>query len=296
MLLDLAAPQTPHDSTSLPHTDPPGTWAARLSLRYARRERRTVLVSRRHDGPLVVQKPLYPEGDGVCHSIIVHPPAGIVGGDSLTLSAQLDHDAHALLTTPGAGKWYRSAGHGAEQRIAFTVASGACLEWLPQETIVFDGAVANMDTSVHLAHEGRFIGWEILCLGRSGAGERFARGACRLHTRILHGDRLAWWERGVIAPSTRANVQQSPVGLHHHAVSATMIAAGATLDAETLNATRAVAPRAGVAAVTQLPGVWLARYLGDSSEAAREYFVALWHLVRPTLIGRDAATPRIWRT
>ncbi len=294
MPLDFAALAPLSDSTDRSPAGHTSAWAARLALHYARRGARTVLASREHDGPLVVQKPLYPEGDSVCHTIIVHPPAGIAGGDTLQLDAMLAEDAHVVLTTPGAGKWYRSAGRGAEQSIGFQLAPGACLEWLPQETIVFDGALANMHTRIRIASGARFIGWDILCLGRTGSGERFTRGECRLHTRVELDGRLAWWERGRIVGS--APVQSARVGLGGHTVSATMIAIGAALDDDHLAMTRAVRPRHGIAGVTPLPRVWIARYLGDSSEAAREYFIALWHIVRPALAGRAATIPRIWRT
>src|SRR2546423_14099799 len=116
------------------------SWKARLSLSFARDGNRSVLAERSHEGPLVVQKPLYPEGDAVCHAIVVHPPGGIAGGDELRLDVSAAAGAHALLTTPGAGKWYRSAGAQAKQLLSFSLQG--TLEWLPRETIVFDGALA----------------------------------------------------------------------------------------------------------------------------------------------------------
>src|SRR5947199_8140494 len=113
------------------------SWNASLSLGFARRGDRTALAARAHDGPLVVQKPLYPEGADVCHAIVVHPPGGIAGGDQLALRAECAAQSHAVLTTPGAGKWYRSAGTWARQSLDFNIAG--TLEWLPRETIVFDG-------------------------------------------------------------------------------------------------------------------------------------------------------------
>src|SRR5712664_2890683 len=110
-------------------------WRAQLHLRFARAGNKTVLLERTSDGPLVVQKPLYPEGEAVCHAIVVHPPGGIAGGDELDLRVSAATGSHALLTTPGAGKWYRSAGPLARQSLQFDV-SGT-LEWLPRETIVF---------------------------------------------------------------------------------------------------------------------------------------------------------------
>jgi hypothetical protein len=122
--------------------DPAASWKAELSLGFEFTDGRTVLARKQHDGPLVVQKALYPEGGEVCHAIIVHPPAGIAGGDELALNVQSGKAAAALLTTPGAGKWYRTSGPWAAQRLVFDVEG--TLEWLPQETIVFDGARADL--------------------------------------------------------------------------------------------------------------------------------------------------------
>src|SRR2546426_9221839 len=149
-------------------------WKADLSLGFSCRNHKSLLSERRSDGPLVVQKPFYPEGDAVCHAIVVHPPAGIAGGDELTLTIQTKPNSSVLLTTPGAGKWYRSAGPRASQKLRFDVQGD--LEWLPQETIVFNGALAAMDCEVNLGAEARYLGWEILCLGRTGSGARFDQG------------------------------------------------------------------------------------------------------------------------
>src|SRR5262245_65010945 len=126
------------------------SWRAQLDLRFACREGRTLLQERRSDGPLVVQKPLYPEGGAVCHAIVVHPPGGIAGGDQLALNVGDEDGSHALLTTPGAAKWYRSAGSWAAQTLDFDVRG--TLEWLPPETIVFDAALAKLKTRIAL-HE-----------------------------------------------------------------------------------------------------------------------------------------------
>lgn len=268
-------------------------WRASLALDFVRRGPRTVLAGRRHDGPLVVQKALYPEGEDVCHTIVVHPPAGVAGGDALTLDARLGAGAHALLTSPGAGKWYRSAGPWAEQRIAFDVAPGACLEWLPQENIVFDGARATMSSEFRLAGDARFIGWEILCLGRTGSGERFGSGELRLAMRVTRDGAPLWIERGTIAGG--GVLLESPAGLAGQPVTGTLVAT-LTPDGELLSRLREAAPVAGAGAVTRLPGVLVARYLGASGEAARAYFAALWGMIRPAVAGRGAALPRIWRT
>jgi len=261
------------------------SWKARLRLRFERRDGRTVLAAREHDGPLVVQKALYPEGDAVCHAILVHPPAGIAGGDELELNARSTEGAHALLTTPGAGKWYRSAGPWASQKLRFEVAGA--LEWLPQETIVFDGAMARLETEVRLHGDARYLGWEVLCLGRTGSGERFGKGEIRVNSSLTRDGKLLWLERGRIAGG--GALLESPAGLQGQPVCATLVAAGPAAD---LAACREIE---GLA-VTQLPGVLVARYLGDSSERAKQLLARLWTVLRPAVFGREAQMPRIWST
>ncbi len=269
------------------------TWRAELELGFERRGERTVLATRRQDGPLAVQKALYPEGDGVCHAIVLHPPGGIAGGDELEIAVRAADHAHALLTTPGAAKWYRTAGPWASQSLTIEVGDGACVEWLPQEAIVFDGALAGMRTELRLASRARYIGWEILCLGRSGSGERFARGACRPETRLLRDGRLLRFERGTIDGG--GSLLESPAGLAGQAVCATLLAAAPNLE-QLLPGCREARPQSGEGAVTLLPGVLVARYLGASSEAAKRYFTHLWRLLRPAVAGTEAREPRIWST
>lgn len=275
------------------HAAQPG-WQAALSLGFERRGARTVLAARRHVGPLVVQRALYPEGDDVCHAIVVHPPAGIVGGDALRIDVDLGADAHALLTTPGAGKWYRSAGARGSlvQRIA--VGDGAVCEWLPQESIVYDGAAGDLATEVDIAGDGVFIGSEMTCFGRSGAGERYTRGDFAMRTRIRRDGRTLWLERGRVDGG--GALLDSPVGLAGWPVTATLLVAAKTVDMALLEACREVLPEAGEGAATLLPGLLVARYRGPACEPGRNWFNRLWTLLRPPLAGRAATLPRIWHT
>lgn len=234
----------------------------------------------------MVQKPLYPEGPDVCHAIVVHPPGGIAGGDELFLSSGVALEAKVLLTTPGAGKWYRSAGPWAKQRLAFEVEGS--LEWLPRETIVFDGALAELECEVRLGAQARYIGWEIVCLGRTGSGERFSRGKLRIAARVVKDGKPIWIERGELEGG--GGLMRSSVGLAGHCVFGTLIAAAPAFDAALVNACREFA------AVTLLPGLLVARHLGDSTEEAFRRFSSVWSLLRPAVNGRAAAEPRIWRT
>lgn len=268
------------------------SWKASLSLEFDFTDKKTTLSRKVHDGPLVVQKPLYPEGREVCHAIVVHPPGGIAGGDELSLRVKTGEGASTLLTTPGAAKWYRSAGPWAKQSVAFDV-QGA-LEWLPQETIVFDGALADSAYDVDLGARAGFIGWDIVCLGRTGSGEKFSRGTFRSSVQVRREGRLLWRERGRIDGGGR--LLDSPAGLAGSPVFGTLFAAVLNVDRKILDHLREQQPTLGAGAVTLLPGILLARYLGGSGEAARRYFTALWRILRPALLGREAIEPRIWQT
>jgi urease accessory protein len=244
-------------------------WKASLSLGFSRAGNRTVLSRRQSDGPLVVQKALYPDGPGRCHAIVVHPPGGIAGGDELALDVRAEPEAHALLTTPGAAKWYRSAGAWAKQTLRYEVEGS--LEWLPRETIVFDGALADLETRIALKDNASYVGWEVLCLGR------FKRGKVKIDTRVMQGERLLFIEKGEIEAGGR--LAGSPAGLGGRAVLGTFVA------------TSEAKPDIPGLALTRLPGLLVARYLGDSSEEAMHAFTRLWKALRPF-----AVEPRIWST
>lgn len=272
----------------------PAGWDARLKLAFERVAGRTVLATRRHVGPLRVQKALYPEGAEVCQAIIVHPPGGVVGGDSLAIGVGAGPGAHAQLTTPGAAKWYRSAGPVARATTELRVASGALIEWLPQEAIVFDGARTSIALTVDVASGARFIGWDVTCLGRTASGERFGSGSWRQSLELRRDGALVFCERTAIDGGARA--LRSGALLGGAPVFGTLIVTGVTMPDPLLAACRATVCPTGDGAVTRLPEVLVGRYRGDSAHAARTYFATLWRLVRPLVAGREAVMPRIFST
>ncbi|HQT26658.1 MAG TPA: urease accessory protein UreD [Burkholderiales bacterium] len=260
-----------------------------------RRGKETILARRKHFGPLRVQKPFYPEG-GVCHVLLLHPPAGIAGGDRLEIEALLEEGSHALMTTPGAGKFYGSIGPEASVSCQFEVGKNAVLEWLPQETIVFDGAKARTTTKVNLDEEASFIGWEVICLGRRASGERFDSGFLGLSTRLERNGIPFWLERGLLEGGSP--LLKSKAGLSGFSSSCTLLASGKGMSPALLAACREILPQetGALHGLTMLPDLLVGRYLGHSSEAARAWFVDIWRLLRPAMIGRDPHPPRIWRT
>ncbi|MEI7052827.1 urease accessory protein UreD [Pseudomonas koreensis] len=267
------------------------SWHAELELAYARFGDCTRPVQRRHLGPLRVQKHLYAEGPEVCQHIIVHPPGGIAGGDRLNISARVDADAWAQITSPGAAKWYRAAGP-AYQQLDLKVAAGATLEWLPQETIVYSAAQAELTTSIELEGDARLFYWDVVALGRPASGERFDLGHFQAHLDIRRDGRLLWHERQRITGND--GLLDSPIGLDGNPVFATLLVSG-EIDAELLERCRSLGHEVR-GDLTQLPGLLVARCLASEALLARAWLIDLWRLLRPALLGREAQPPRIWNT
>jgi urease accessory protein len=273
-------------------------WIARLRLGFDRDGDTTRLMRREHVGPLRVQKPLYPEHPSICHSIIVHPPGGVVGGDELHIDVDAGPEARALLATPGAAKWYRSNGHRSRQRLRIHIAKGAALEWLPQETIIFNAADIELDTLIDLGGDATYIGCEILCFGRTASDERFDQGRVQQSITIRRDGKPLWLEQGLLQGGSRPML--SPLGLGGHSVCASLIAVSPAAGATVLNSLReqcaASSKGRGQLGVTHMKSVIIVRYLGNTSEVAREVMLTAWKVLRPALLGSPAVVPRIWNT
>lgn len=269
-----------------------GGWQARLQLEFAQRGDSTRLAGRRHQGPLVVQKPFYPEG-GVCHVYVLHPPGGVVGGDRLELEVTAGDATHALLTTPASAKFYRSAGEPAQQIQQLRVGPDAILEWLPQDTILFSGSQVELASRIELSPGARFIGWEILDLGRPWSGEKYTRGGCRQSLEMYRDGRPVLIER--LALQAGDPLLEAQWGLARNCISGTLLATPAS--DEMLEAVRDLAPAQGESfSATRIRDVLVCRYLGQRAEGARQTFIAAWERLRPLLLQRPACPPRIWAT
>jgi urease accessory protein len=274
-------------------------WTARLELRFARLEGATRVVRRAHEGPLQVQRPFYPDRRGGCHVYILHPPGGIVGGDRLDIDVATETGAEALLTTPAATKFYRSAGLVARQSVRLEVAAGSLLEWLPQETIVFGGARACSTVVANVEPGGRFIAWDVCCLGRPLSGDLFASGFYAPRFELYSGGRPVFIERARIEAD--GPVRSSRIGLAGAPVFGSLVALADSLTDSTEVVTerlRAVLPGEashGTFGVTGKRRVVVCRYLGHDAQRAREGFLLAWRELRQ-IFSMPASPPRIWAT
>ena len=268
-------------------------WHAGLDLEFAASYECTKLVHRAHRGPLMVQSPFYPEGP-VCHLYVLHPPGGVVAGDSLGVTVRLRERAHALLTTPAATKIYRSNGDTACIDQDLSLAPGATLEWLPQDTLAFAGARARIRTRVRLRGSARFMGWEALCLGLPASGERFDHGSIRQDMELWKDDEPLLIERN--ACDAGSALMRSAWGLANRCAFASMLVYPA--EEHLLPAVRALLERsdAPTAAATEVDGVLVCRVIGDDMSRVRKLLVAIWQMLRPKFLGLEPSAPRIWAT
>lgn len=280
-------------------------WNASLTLDYTRQGGRIegqqdgCTVARfLHSGPLRILQSLYPEGAGICHNVIVHPPGGLVGGDRLDVQVSVGGDAHGLVTTPGATRFYRSEGAAAVQQAQITLAGGARLEWLPMETICYSGCLAENRLAMQLAPGSELIGWDITALGLPAAGQPFAAGSLLQHLELCG----AWLERGHIRALDQ-RLLSSPLGLAgQRCIASLFFAAGEPLAVarrqELLDVARSVIDahplRASTGATCPNAQVVVVRALAPLVEPAMQLMQAVraawrqqaWHLA--------AERPRSW--
>ena len=273
----------------------PTGWVAKLNLNIQCVGGHSRLINPSHSGPLRVQKPFYPEGASLAHLYILHPPGGVVGGDQLYIDMLVSKKAKGLMTTPGATKIYRSDSKTMILQQTFVVEEQATLEWLPQETIIFDGAFVDSTTKVNLVGDSKYIGWEIVCFGRPGAGEVFKHGLVRMNLEIWRDDLPIWLDRTVYLAETETNsIFQAAWGLNSSPVMATLIASSCTQQIHEALTEQHL--EKGSYSTSLIEDVLVCRYIGACSQEAKACFLEIWSQLRPKLLNRSPCPPRVWNT
>ncbi|NOI74311.1 urease accessory protein UreD [Vibrio coralliilyticus] len=279
-------------------SDTESGWKAKLKLLFTDRGDKTVIRERQQQGPLAIQRPLYPEGKA-CHTYLLHPPGGVVGGDTLRIDTQVAQGAHVLVTTPGATKFYRSEQRYAHQQQVLTVESGGLLQWLPQENIFFPDAHARLDTQIHLEKDAQFVGWEMHCFGRPALNEGFSSGHLVGKTEIYRQGKKILTEGLNIRGGDKYMKQKGLLGFP---MSGTLYISSQDDDFFHLvqsllsNIQSQVGTDKIIIAATQLEELVVIRALGHWSEVILNSFQLVWQQARQQWTGTLPHPPRIWAT
>jgi urease accessory protein len=270
-------------------------WTADLQLRFQREEDRTVMTERRHTGPLQVQKPLYPEGRSVCHTVILHPPGGMAEGDAVKIDVAQGPDSKTVLTSPAAAKWYKSIKNFASQEVRIRLGERAQLDWLPPENILFEHARADFRFQLELGEEASAIGWETFVFGRRAMGETWDSGVLRIDAQFVDTNGLLWSERANLKGAS--SLRNAAQGFGGFPIAGAVWAIGPNCNqmlAETLSTSLPFGDtlRAGVTCLNQR--VLVVRGVAQKIEPLRELMIRCWTFLRPAVHGRDFIPLRLW--
>jgi urease accessory protein len=288
---------------------PSRQWLAKLTLEFGHNAYGTQLKKTTRKGPLSVQKAFYPEGQECAHIYLLHPPAGIVSGDELTVEIAIEAKGHVLVTTPGANRFYRaredlSIGESKQTQVtSLSLDEQAVCENFPQETIVYEGADGFNTVDIHMNETSVYLGWDITCLGLPSSDQYFNKGQYTQLNRLYCGDTLIYHDRIEVSP--RNKLLHHMAGLASNPVFGTiLIYAPVQLTVlkdrkhiveelrhiiETNNAQSLIS-------ITDIHGLFVIRYLGEQAHQCKQLFIILWQHIRPLVIDAAAIEPRIWHT
>ncbi len=267
-------------------------WQAYLELEFRAGEEKTHLVPVKRYGPLSVQRAFYPEND-LCHTYLLHPPGGVVGGDRLDLNVHCAQGSASLITMPGANKFYHSAGQVADVHQSMEIDQNASFEFLPQENIYFPGARVNSTTKLSIATGSQVILWEKHCFGRPANHEQFSTGQVITRLDLVHEEDLLFTETQRVDSEEIRRAS----GFRGNPVMGNLLVTSDRLDKTLVERCREARPESGLSGVTRAhERLLLIRCICQGTRELNAYFVDLWKLIRPRLLQRQPTAPRIWNT
>ena len=284
-------------------------WLASLDLQLGHGENGTQLTKTKRFGPLTVQKAFYPEGRDCAHLYLLHPPAGIVSGDELTVAIDVQQNAHTLVTTPGANRFYRartdlSIGDPKQSQVTLiTLASEAKCEHFPLETIVYNGANGVNNVQVRLHESSVYCGWDMTCLGLPSSSENFSHGRFTQLNTLYLDEKLIYHDRVLI--ESDSNIQHHAAGLAGNTVFGTFLAYAPSEQVSDEKRTQLIEQlrevveqhsASSLISITDIRQMLVMRYLGQQAHQCKTLFIELWKLVRPLYIEKQGVQPRIWFT
>ncbi len=270
-------------------------WQGQIDLQFRRSGDKTILQKSYTKAPLKIQRSFYPEIE-VCHTVILHSAGGMVGGDRLSYQINLEPASQVLITTAAAAKIYRSTGEFARQQIAISLDCDAYLEWLPQDTIIFNSGLYAQNLRIDLAAGAVFCAWDIVRLGRSARAETFTQGCWQNALEVWKEGQPLWIDRQQIKgeqwESLQATAGQPILGLFvwlGEAIGAEVVAQIRSLESQ---------PKSGsgeASGITAVAAGLVCRYRGDDRQAVQRWFIEIWSLLRQYSRGRSACIPRVWQ-
>lgn len=270
-------------------------WNAELYLNFIEKNKKTVLKQCMHQGPLQVQKLFYPNGNGACHVYLLHPPGGVVGGDSFDIRIDVNTNAKVLVTTPAACKFYRSEGATACQKQTIEVADHGILEWFPSENIFFSGAQAKLETKINLSDKSHFIGWDILCLGRPTVKEYFSKGSLTQRFNIFKNGRPIRLDKLIIQENS--SILDAKWGFGGKPILGSFFCLTSKKELVNLLRKNIVSfKNNSLFSITFVDDIIFCRYLGNSVEQVKHNFVKAWQILSFALLDHKPVSPRIWST
>jgi urease accessory protein len=238
--------------------------------------------------------PLAEAGD-VFQAVMLTTSGGLAGGDRIAATIAAGPRTRALVTTQAAEKVYRARAENTVLSVALDVQAGAWLEWLPQETILFDGARFRRETRVTLAVDAQLLAAEVVVFGRAARGERLQSGHYLDRWRIERDGRLVWADQIGWADDP-ATALRHPAGFAGARAMATIVYAGPDAAAMLADTRAVLADTGGHGSATLVNGLLVARFLAESAQNLRRDLARLWCTLRQKAGNLPPVLPRTWYT